>query len=195
MKIKNFIFIKAFFIGCLFIKIFCNTDEMVVFDFHGKKLDDLIQKIAEFKNINILLPQELTKNEVIVNFSTPTLMPLNEIEEYLIYFLSMAGYILTVQDGVFVVTKKNDDLLRRYPLPLYVDVSPDDLPDNIGYIRCIYFLKNLKVQASQSVANILLNIMPEKEKGIIIACPSDTFTSKYGLNEKGLKMVRVKPGY
>jgi general secretion pathway protein D len=168
MKNNNIILLKVLFALLLFLFDTCVCDGLVSIQFHGKKLDDLLQKIAEIKNINIFLPQEIIKNEVLINFSTPHEVPLEELEEYLLYFLSMSGYVLSLQDGVFVVNKKHDDHLRRYPLPLYVDVSPADLPDNPGYIRAMYFLKNLRVQGSQSIAKILLDIMPEREKDVII---------------------------
>ncbi len=163
------VFLRNFFIFILcFITSCCSSDPLVSVKFHGEKLDDILQKIAEIKDINIFLPQDLLKSEFVVNFSIPNQIPLSELEEYLIYFLGMAGYVLSIQDGIFVVSKKNDDMIRRYPLPLYVDVNPSNLPDNCGYIRAIYFLKNLKVQGNRSIAQILLGIMPGADKGIIV---------------------------
>ena len=56
-------FFKAFFILILINSIYSENENLVLFDFHGKRLDDLLQKIAEIKNINILLPQEISKND------------------------------------------------------------------------------------------------------------------------------------
>jgi general secretion pathway protein D len=163
------VFLRNIFIFILFfIASFYTSDPLVSVKFNGEKLEDILQKIAEIKDINIFLPQDLLKSEFVVNFSIPNQIPLSELEEYLIYFLGMAGYVLSIQNGVFVVSKKNDDMIRRYPLPLYVDVNPSNLPDNCGYIRAIYFLKNLKVQGNRSIAQILLGIMPGADKGIIV---------------------------
>ena len=52
MKFCYFFKIIVFF--CFFnFNIFLSED-LIMFDFHGKRLDDLLQKIAEIKNINIL---------------------------------------------------------------------------------------------------------------------------------------------
>jgi general secretion pathway protein D len=86
----------------------------------------------------------------------------------------MAGYILTLQNDIYVVTKKNiDDHLRRYNLPLYVNIKPEDLPDNIGYIRTIHFLKHIKIplpsgQGSEAIKQILFYLLPDKQNGLMV---------------------------
>jgi general secretion pathway protein D len=147
---------------------------LVSFDLQSKSLSELILALSEIKKINILIPASLETEKIIINFSTKNQILLEEVEEYLLYFLSMAGYILTLQDDIYVVTKKNiDDHLRRYNLPLYVNIKPEDLPDNIGYIRTIHFLKHIKVpipsgQGSESIKQILFFLLPDKQNGIMV---------------------------
>ena len=66
MKFCYFFKIIVFFFFFNF-KVFFFED-LLMFDFHGKRLDDLLQKIAEIKNKNILLPQKLTKGKILINF-------------------------------------------------------------------------------------------------------------------------------
>lgn len=156
---------------------FCNGSvsnafsKMIDFQFHGKNLGDLIQKICQIKGLNIMLPSGLEKIETIINFSTPTKIPLAEAEEYLLYFLSMAGYMLAMQGEILTVVKKTENTLTRSNLPLYVQVPPENLPDNPGYIRAIYFLNHLRVPVggagSDAIRKILLDIIPDV-KGIIV---------------------------
>jgi general secretion pathway protein D len=148
-------------------------ENLFAFNLSGRRIDDLVQKIAEIKNINILFPSGTEKTDAIINFSTPNEIGFEELEEYLLYFLSMAGYVLTMQNGTFIILKKTDDMLRRYPLPLYVDVPPSELPDNPGYIRAMYFLKHLRVPmgaaaGSQTITSILLSLMPDRQNGVMI---------------------------
>jgi general secretion pathway protein D len=147
---------------------------LVSFELQSKSLSELILALSELKKINILIPASLEAEKIIINFSTKNQILLEEVEEYLLYFLSMAGYILTLQDDIYVVTKKNiDDHLRRYNLPLYVNIKPEDLPDNIGYIRTIHFLKHIKVplpsgQGSEAIKQILFYLLPDKQNGIMV---------------------------
>jgi general secretion pathway protein D len=147
---------------------------LVSFELQSKTISDVILALSEIKKINILIPPALEAEKIIINFSTKNQIPLEEVEEYLIYFLSMAGYILTLQNDLYVVTKKNvDDHLRRYNLPLYVNIKPENLPDNAGYIRTIHFLKHVKVplptgQGSEAIKQILFYLLPDKQNGIMV---------------------------
>jgi len=159
------------------------------FQFYGKTISELLLKIAELKGINIILPSDIERSDTVINFSTPGEITMEEAEEYLLYFLSIAGYVLERRNEIFVVSKKTDDSLRRYLLPLYVDIPPESLPDNPGFIRTIYFLKNLRVpgsasQGSQSIATILLSMIPRdaimvdpRSNCIILTAPSNTIAS------------------
>ena len=179
-KLIKKILLLIFFIDSNFLETINNEEienykeeDLIAFDFYGKKLEDLVQEIANLKKINILISSEIEKNEIIVNFSVPEKIPLYEVEEYLLYFLSMAGYILTYQDSVFILTKKNPALEKRYLVPLYVNVPPMELPDNPGMIRAIYFLKHLRVpdkndNASNAIKDILVNILPGGKNDVMI---------------------------
>jgi general secretion pathway protein D len=142
------------------------------FQFYGKNLGDLVQKIAQIKGVNVLLPSGTDKIDVTINFSTPEAIDILEAEEYLLYFLNMAGYMLTMQGEILTVVKKNENTLGRSNIPLYVQVMPENLPDNPGYIRALYFLTNLRVPSgssgSETIKKILLDIMPDGAKGIMV---------------------------
>jgi general secretion pathway protein D len=145
----------------------------VQFELLSKTLHDLIESLAEIKKINILIPSSLEAEKVVINFATKNQVPLQEVEEYLLYFLNMAGYILTLQNDLYVVTKKTVDQIKRYNLPLYVNVLPQDLPENVGYIRAIYFLKHVKIplpsgQGSNAIKEILFSILPESMHSLIV---------------------------
>ncbi len=145
----------------------------VQFELLSKTLHDLIESLAEIKKINILIPSSLEAEKIVINFATKNQILLEEVEEYLLYFLNMAGYILTLQNDVYVVTKKTVEGIKRYNLPLYVNILPQDLPENVGYIRAIYFLKHVKIplpsgQGSNAIKEILFGILPESMHSLIV---------------------------
>lgn len=145
----------------------------VQFELLSKTLHDLIESLAEIKKINILIPPSLESEKVVINFATKNQILLEEVEEYLLYFLNMAGYILTLQNNLYLVTKKTVEGIKRYNLPLYVNILPQDLPENVGYIRAIYFLKHVKIplpsgQGSSAIKEILFSILPESMHSLIV---------------------------
>lgn len=170
--LKKILFVFYFFIIIFFkINYSLEADLSVNFQFNGKRLDDLIQEIANIKGINILVAPGLKELECIVNFSLPDKVPLYEVEEYLIHFLSMAGFVLTYQDGTFIINKRAPELLQRYSIPLYVDIPPENLPNNPGLIRVMYFLKHLRVPSDKNphvITDLLLKLLPDAEKACIV---------------------------
>jgi general secretion pathway protein D len=147
--------------------------KIVQFDFNGKNLEDILIALAEFKKINIIIPTNLELSKHTVNFSLKTEIEISQLEEYFLYFLSLAGYLLTIQDNVYIVEKKTtDENLRRQKLPLYVNVPPEELPDNMSYIKVIYFLKHVKVPSpdggSESIKEVLFRLLPDKQFGIMV---------------------------
>lgn len=166
-------------------------ETLVNFNIEGKSLYDVIIALSELKKINILVPSFLEADKIIVNFSIGKNIPIEEVEDYLLYFINMAGFVLTLQDNVFIITKKTDDHLRRYNLPLYVNPKPNELPNNSSYIRVIYFLKYTKIpmpngQGSEAIKQILFNSLPDKTNGIwvdpktnsiMISGPSNTIAN------------------
>lgn len=145
----------------------------VQFELLSKNLYDVIESLAEIKKINIFIPSSIENEKVVINFATKNEILLEEVEEYLLYFLNMSGYILTLQDNLYVVTKKTDDGVKRYALPLYVNIKPEDLPENVGYIRAIYFFKHVKVplpsgQGSTAIKEILFSILPDKYNSLLV---------------------------
>ncbi len=169
MRIKKILFFSLF-LNFVFFNTLPRTidpQEPIQLQFYGKNLGDLLQKIAEIKNANILLPSGSDQINVTVNFSTPQALPAQELEEYLLYFIDMAGYRLSVQGDILVVTKKTDASINRMPMPLYVDVDPKMLPDNPGPIRAMYFLKNIKVHGNNTITKIIYDILPDSRSALV----------------------------
>jgi general secretion pathway protein D len=151
-----------------------NSSQLVNFDLQSKTLSDLILALAEFKKFNILVPSTIEADKVVVNFSLKDKISVEEAEEYLIYFLDMAGYALIKQDNFFVVTKKGaDENLKKDNLPLYVNVSVDEIPENASLIRVIHILNHVRVPTpqgtgSEAVKKILLEMLPAGGLGVLI---------------------------
>lgn len=135
-----------------------NEKKLIAFDFDNEDLSKVINKFAALQNINIILPSGANTITQKVTFKLNKKIPLAQAERYFDIILDIAGYTI-VPHGDFFLVVKNDPQVNREQLPLYVDVAPQNLPDD-GRIQVVYYLQNLRVpenpQGTDPI-NIILN--------------------------------------
>jgi general secretion pathway protein D len=162
-------------------------ERMLWLQFDNEDLTKFIHLIAQEKGINILLPQGGEAITQKITFKVAEKVPLSKAEEYLSLFLRMAGYGMVKEGDLYVITKV-EPYLNRSPLPLYVNISPDELPKSRD-IRAIYYLSNLKVpentQSADPITLLLRDLLTTtasfmydpKSNGIIISDRSDNIAA------------------
>lgn len=134
--------------------------ELIRFDFENEDLVNVINKFAALQNTNIILPYGAQAINQKITFHLGKKISLEEAERFLDTFLDIAGYT-KVPHGDFYTIVKIDPNVTRETLPLYVGVSPQDLPAS-GRIQVVYYFQNLKVpESSQGTdpLNIIFNDM------------------------------------
>lgn len=131
----------------------------IPFSFERKKLVDIINLLAEKKQVNVLFPQNPNELEVLNN-QTVTYQPhfdttitLKKAWQLLIVFLEMSGYSLFLKAPnlyeINKIGKQGEVNISQNPLPLYMATDIKDLPQSEERIRYIYYLNNLKVPAQE----------------------------------------------
>jgi general secretion pathway protein D len=131
------------------------------FSYTNEKLVDIINEIAGKMNYNVILPQGATAITQEITFSLPEKVTAPRAWELLYTLLDIAGYSMYPKDNMYEITKNNPNITRE-PLPLYIGVAPNNLPDTDQRIRYIYYLSNIKVSdapESETLA-ILQNLLP-----------------------------------
>lgn len=132
-----------------------NEKKLVAFAFDNEDLTKVINKFAALQNINVILPSGANAITQKVTFKLNKKIPLSQAERYFDTILDIAGYSI-VPHGDFYLVVKNDPQIAREQLPLYVDVSPQNLPDD-GRIQVLYYLQNIKVpENTQTNDNLFL---------------------------------------
>lgn len=145
-----------------------------------QKLKDLVNKIADQKGINIILPQRTYQD-----FEDQKIMfpDLHEIEdnpdktwETLIMLLDMSGYSIFQKDtNLWEITetgKKDTDSIVRQTLDTYINTKPEDIPNTEQRIRYIYYLKNLIISPDgNEVLNSIIKQMSTNEAADPIFLP------------------------
>lgn len=160
---------------------------LIEFSFDNENLGTILQKFAAKKQINIVFPVEPITQTITFNPKSSQKIPLTEAEDFLNMFLRLSGYAL-YPDGDHQVLTKIENTITRVPLPLYVNVKPDELPFG-KEIRAIYYLANLRVpdtnQGVDPLTVVLRDLLStngtflfdQKSNGIILADQADNISS------------------
>lgn len=122
----------------------------------NQKLSDFIDMIAVKKGINIVFADALPNT---LNFPERLKVPLSVAEDYLYTFLAMSGYVMQEREGFFIISKHTENSVTRAPLPLYVNVPPENFPQTDEEVRAIFYFANLKVPESIEPGGSPLNVV------------------------------------
>ena len=175
MKIIQCIKIKSFFsfiilsLCCLTTTLYCaavNEDMQEVarkevadidFKYDNEKLETIINKLAAKKNINVILPQ-LEIPTITVSLHIEEKLTLSQAWDVINTLLDVAGFCIVPQGNIIRIVKNNKEISRE-PMPTYIGVDPDQLPNNDQQIRYLYYLANMKI--SEDPTNEINGILKE----------------------------------
>lgn len=138
-------------------------EKTIRFDFDNEDLVDIINYLAAQKGVNIILPQGANAIASKVTFSIAEKISLPQAWEHLHTILDIAGFTLMPKGTLYEIVKNNGQLITKEPLPLYIGIGPDKLPDTDQRIRYLYYLSNIKVseEDTSEIKTILTNILPQ----------------------------------
>jgi general secretion pathway protein D len=180
MKIIKYIKIKPFFsfiilISCFNLEVHCASvynDEIVandatkevadiVFKYDNQKIETIINTLAAAKNINVILPQ-LEIPEIKVTLHIEEKLTLSQAWDVLNTLLDVAGFCIVPQENLIRIVKNNKEIFRE-PMPTYIGVDPNELPNNDQQIRYLYYLANMKISEDplNEINGILKEILPD----------------------------------
>lgn len=137
-----------------------NSDE-INFVFDKKPLAEIIELLAKYKDINIVLPQAAdlaTLNQQTITYKplSKNSLPVNEAWDLLVSFINFAGFGIYKKDSkTWQIVKqgtKDTAGIKQGTLPLFIDTPISEIPKSDMYIRYIAYLRNLHVPSGQDDA-------------------------------------------
>ena len=139
------------------------------FKFIDESLVDVINIVAEFKGVNVLLPTMADAISSKVTVAIEEKMNADEAWQFLIQVLDIAGYSIVPKPGGYGIVKTTPQIARA-SLPIYIGVPWDKIPDTEQRIRCVFYLSNIKVPSdSQDQSNelntVISKLLPNGESG------------------------------
>lgn len=133
------------------------------FTYNGEPLVDVINFLAAEKGYNIILPSGANAIASTLTINIEDKLTKHEAWEMLVTLLDIAGYSIVPRGKAFLTIVKNSNNITKEPLPFYVGITPDQLPDTDERIRYLYYLTNMKVSADQKseLIKLLQEILPK----------------------------------
>ncbi len=133
-------------------------------DFIAEDLVRVIETMAAALKINILFPQGADEIKQKITFKQQkNPITFKEGIRLIETFLDLAGYALVSKSkALYSIIKLKDQYQINESLPLYVNVSIDDLPFTDAPIRAIFYLSNLKVP-SDTLKKVLDEILTSEK--------------------------------
>lgn len=139
------------------------SSEIVDFAYDQKSIKDLLNEYAEKLSINILYPETETITAK-VTFDAGRKLTVAEAWDFVKMIVEQAGYTLVLRvPGVYAVIQNSKAFTE--PLPLYIGVDFNQLPDTMERVRYVYYFGNISASKQKAeLQTILTNILGTQDK-------------------------------
>ena len=129
--------------------------KFVNINYNAVPLTQVVNDIAQAKGVNVILPTGAKAIVSTLTFHLQDRLPVKKAWNFLYTILDVAGYALIKRRNGYVIEKKNPtisnaDPTYRQPLPIYIGVAPDDLPDTDKKIQYLYYLANIQIPQAKT---------------------------------------------
>ncbi len=136
----------------------------IVFNYENEDITNIIGALAALKNVNVIFPpgDALNNPGIKVTLHIDEKITLSQAWNLLNTLLDVAGFFIVPQGNMVRIIKTGKEISRE-PMPTYIGVHPEDLPNTDQPIRYLYYLANIKVsdQQENELNGILKEILPE----------------------------------
>lgn len=133
----------------------------VNFNYENQDIINIINELAALKNLNIILPPgDLPTVKVTLHIDKK--ITVTQAWNLLNTLLDVAGYFMVPEGPIIRIVKSGKEISRE-PMPTYIGVSPDDLPNTDQPIRYLCYLANIRISSEpdNELNGILKDILPD----------------------------------
>lgn len=168
--------------------------KMLSFSFREEPLADVITLVAAERGVNIVMPAgaDAITSKVTLHMENP--LTVDEAWDMLHTILNVAGYSLVLRGSMYAIVKNNKATITKEPVPLYINVPADELPNTDQRIRYLHYLSNIKLtddatghggQSTSEIDTVLQNFLSDtgkyltdaKTNGILLIDRADVIKS------------------
>jgi len=138
-------------------------EDKIEFQFENASLELLINQIADLWKISFITddafnPLPLGTRSVKgtkITFKTNRPLTRDEAWDLFVTFLDISGFAILPepQEDIYRITITEN--ARKSPLPTFIGIDPELLPDSDQIIRYVYFVENSSIEAIKTVVDVL----------------------------------------
>jgi general secretion pathway protein D len=125
----------------------------IYLNFENADLSSFIDYIAEIKKLNIFAEKQIEGAKISLTIRDP--LTVEGAWNIFQTVLDTSGYAIVKTGDIHKIVSKDKKLTQ--PLPAYINVAPEKLPDNDSTIRYVFLLSNLQIGGD--VTNLLQNML------------------------------------
>ncbi len=134
---------------------------LIDFKFEKRDLKDILNEFAQLRGVNILYSSTTQLNSK-VTFDAGKKITFMKAWELLLMMIEQAGFSL-VNQGKDLYTLIPAEGVGNSPLPVYMNVHIDELPQTAERIRYVYHFKNISLTNQQAdITNVVKNFFDQK---------------------------------
>lgn len=145
------------------------ASELIDFNYNQEDLKQIINDYAKKLNLNILYPETETITAK-VTFDAGRKITVTEGWNFVKMILEQAGYSLILRlPGVYTIIQNTKSYVE--PLPLYIGVDFNQLPDSMERVRYVYYFSNItvakqKTELQKIITAHMLSDKPEDKNAV-----------------------------
>lgn len=125
----------------------------IYLNFDNTELANFINYIAEIKKLNLIPDKGVEGNKISLTIREP--LSVEGAWNVFLTVLEMAGFSIVEVGDVYKIVPK--DKKATQPLPAYINIPVDKIPDNDSNIRYVMFLTNLQVAEIKDLVTSMLS--------------------------------------
>ncbi|MFA6527161.1 MAG: secretin N-terminal domain-containing protein, partial [Candidatus Babeliales bacterium] len=125
----------------------------IYLNFENSDLSSFVNYMAELKNLNLIPDQTLEAAKISLTIREP--LSVDGAWNVFLTVLDTAGFAIVQTGDIWKVLPKDKKL--NQPLPAYINVAADKLPDNDITIRYVFFLTNIQVGDIKTLLESMLS--------------------------------------
>ncbi len=169
--------------------------QMVDFNYDKKNIKDLLNDYAEKLSLNIVYPptEQITAE---VTFNAGRKISIAQGWSFVKMILEQSGYSLIMKSpGICSLVPVSK--IATEPLPLYIGVDFNQLPDSMERVRYIYYCTNISIpRQKQEMITIISNIIganPQDKTSLQFEDNSNAiiFTTRADLIKSAMQLVKI----
>ncbi|MBY0353084.1 hypothetical protein K2W90_01850 [Candidatus Babeliales bacterium] len=131
-----------------------SEEQNIYLNFDNTELSNFINYMADLKKINLIPDKSLEGNKVSLTIREP--LTVDGAWNIFLTVLEMAGFSIIKVGDVHKIVPKDQKLTQ--PLPSFINVPADSLPDSDLLIRYVIFLENIKVESLTDLLKSMLSM-------------------------------------